>query len=735
MKRTVYVGLPCYNEEKDINKLLDRLLKIKTKVNNKYGYNFKIFCVNDGSSDNTKKIIEKRKVDKIKLINHKHNQGLGQAMKTILNEFNKVAKENDFLIVMDADNTHNPKYILDLIDKQKENNSDVVIASRYQLGAKITGLKKHRILISDMAKLWYTMMLKIPKVKDYTCGYRLYTYNIINNGLKKFGNNIITKTSFACMMELLYKLHLTGANMSEVPFSLEYEKKTGNSKMKIFKTTKDSLITTIKIKNENKSSDIIAYIIILLMTIGLLTVSCSTQKNVGLALDPATYLNVARNILKGKTLYVDIVDNKGPILYLINALFLKLGGNTGIIILEFLLIYISFLYLYKTLKLINSKKIQRITIIILMASFLTCFFMYGLSCEEYAICFSSIGLYECIKYYKNDYFTKKQCILLGILCALCFFIRQNLVNIFAGFAIGILIKLIIEKKYKELLKYIIYALTGFLIIVIPVLIYLLVNNCFKDYIELTFLLNLTIKKYGYLKSLLNIFVLMPFASYMIIAYFIVLTYKIFIKKEIKLLGIYITIIISILFNIISAAIYHHYLISFIPIILLSYNELFNYTYLKKYIVIIIIVFSIIFNIYVSRNNFNISQPNQLIIDYIKQNTNKNDKIAVIGFFDEIYYLTKRDSISRHTYILKNNAFSDKVQKKILKEYFNDIITKKPKIIVEDISTIDSGVKPYINLEKYNKFIEENYLYTATIYNKNIYELNNNNNLKINIINK
>ena len=723
MKRTVYVGLPCYNEEKDINKLLDRLLKIKTKVNNKYGYDFKIFCVNDGSSDNTKKIIEKRKVDKIKLINHKHNQGLGQAMKTILNEFNKVAKENDFLVVMDADNTHNPKYILDLIDKQKENNSDVVIASRYQKGAKITGLKKHRILISDMAKLWYTMMLKIPKVKDYTCGYRLYTYNIINNGLKKFGNNIITKTSFACMMELLYKLHLTGANMSEVPFSLEYEKKTGSSKMKIFKTTKDSLITTIKIKNENKSSDIIAYIIILLMTIGLLTVSCSTQKNVGLALDPATYLNVARNILKGKTLYVDIVDNKGPILYLINALFLKLGGKFGIVVLEFLLLFTSFLYLYKTLKLINNNKIQRIIIIILSYSFLACFYMYGLSCEEYALCFSSIGLYECMKYYKKDYFTKKQCLLLGILCALCFFIRQNLVNIFAGFAIGILIKLIIEKKYKELLKYIFYALLGFISVTIPVFAYLLIKNSFHEYIELTFILNMTLNKLGYGKALLTLFIIAPFAAYVIFAYFIILTKKIFFDKEIKELGIYITIIITIAFNIISTLIYLHYLVSFIPIILLSYNELFNNKYLKTYIILFIIFISILFNVLRAKELFYVPQPNQFIIEYIKDNTSKKDKIAVIGFFDEIYYLSERDSVSKHTYVLSNNAFKKENQQKILNEYFNDIMNRKPKIIVQDHNTMKNGVKPYIDLKEYNDFLEKNYVKISTMYEKDIYKLN------------
>ena len=71
-------------------------------------------------------------------------------------------------------------------------------------------------------------------------------------------------------------------------------------------------------------------------------------------------------------MYVDIVDNKGPILYLINALFMKLGNQTGIIILEFIILFISLLYLWKSIKLINNNnKYQRIILLLLIGSFLT----------------------------------------------------------------------------------------------------------------------------------------------------------------------------------------------------------------------------------------------------------------------------------------------------------------------------------------------------------------------------
>ena len=249
MEEIIYVGLPCYNEEKDIGQLIDRINILKIELKEKFNLSMKIICVNDGSNDKTESIIKNKNLSEIILINHIANKGLGQAMQTIITTFLDIGHTNDYLVVMDSDNSHNPNYIMDLLNEQKLKKCDIVIASRYQEGALIKGLKKYRELLSNMAKIWYTKMLNIPNVRDYTCGYRLYTYDIVFNTSKKFEENIITQSSFACMMEILYKMYLSGAKISEIPFSLEYNLKMGKSKMKILKTSFNSLITTIKIKN------------------------------------------------------------------------------------------------------------------------------------------------------------------------------------------------------------------------------------------------------------------------------------------------------------------------------------------------------------------------------------------------------------------------------------------------------------------------------------------------------
>lgn len=250
MKKKLFIGLPCYNEEKDIDILLNRILNEEDEIKKKFNIDMEIFCVNDGSKDNTQKIIKNRMKDGIKIVDHKVNMGLGEAMRTILKKFIKNGHKGDYLVVMDSDNTHNPDYIINMIEKAEKENKNIIIASRYQNGASITGLKKYRMLLSDCAKIWYSKMLKIPNVRDYTCGYRLYEYEIVLRTYEKYGESIITQTSFACMMEILYKMYLSGAVIGEIPFKLEYNLKEGTSKMKVIKTLVNSLITTVRIKKQ-----------------------------------------------------------------------------------------------------------------------------------------------------------------------------------------------------------------------------------------------------------------------------------------------------------------------------------------------------------------------------------------------------------------------------------------------------------------------------------------------------
>ncbi|MBS6396202.1 MAG: glycosyltransferase [Clostridiales bacterium] len=244
----LYAYLPCYNESGNIQALIEGWLNEKETLLNK-GFDLEIIPIDDKSTDNTLQIIQsmEKTYDTVRVIAHKTNQNLGGALFTAIRDFLHNAESDDLMCFMDGDNTHKPQFVHSMISKSKE-GAECVIASRYQPGATINGVPSNRLLLSDGAKLYYSMILRVPDVKDYTCGYRLYTYSILRRAYGKYKENLVTMHSFSCMMELLYKLHKSGCKFAEVPFTLYYDNKVGASKMRILRTVKDSLFVALDLR-------------------------------------------------------------------------------------------------------------------------------------------------------------------------------------------------------------------------------------------------------------------------------------------------------------------------------------------------------------------------------------------------------------------------------------------------------------------------------------------------------
>lgn len=244
----LYVYLPCYNESGNIEALIQEWLSEKEPLKDN-GFILEVIPIDDKSTDNTLQIIRRLETNhpEVRVIAHETNQNLGGALFSAVHDFLESGNKRSLMCFMDGDNTHKPCFIHSMIEKLK-GGADCVIASRYQPGAKINGVPSNRLALSDGAKLYYSFMLRIPNVKDYTCGYRLYTYSILKKAYKKYQHNLITMHSFSCMMELLYKLYKAGGTFAEVPFTLYYDDKVGNSKMHIFKTVKDSLLVALQLR-------------------------------------------------------------------------------------------------------------------------------------------------------------------------------------------------------------------------------------------------------------------------------------------------------------------------------------------------------------------------------------------------------------------------------------------------------------------------------------------------------
>jgi len=356
--KTLFAILPCYNEAENIGKLIDEWNKQRDRLK-KQKYDLKIIGIDDCSTDDTQKQIlsKKNEFDNVDIIIHEENKGLSGGLNSAIHYFNKKGNDGDLLVLMDGDNTHNPKYVHGMLGLLKD-EKNCIIASRYRKGANIVGLAKSREMMSEFAKVYYKVTLNIPNVRDYTCGYRMYTYNLIDNLLKKFGDNPIKEKSFACMMELLYKVYLSGGKFDEVGFELRYDNKCGESKMNVLKTVRRSLTTAIKLKLKYNVSSIITAVALILFTILLsLGTNYSPMRNQFLAHDCSIFSYVAYAMQKGRVLYSGVWENKGPLLYFIYYFGLSMHKTFGIYLLELISILISVLFSYKTIKIITDKTI------------------------------------------------------------------------------------------------------------------------------------------------------------------------------------------------------------------------------------------------------------------------------------------------------------------------------------------------------------------------------------------
>jgi dolichol-phosphate mannosyltransferase len=159
------------------------------------------------------------------------------------------------IVIMDADDTHDPVYVPQMI--QRIQDLDVVIASRYSPGGGQPGLSLSRKIASDGANTILRGLFPIKGVREYTNSFRLYRAEVIRNAIQIYRDRFVESNGFTCMAEILIKLHRSGARISEIPFILDYSRKKGKSKLPILKTIMQyiALISKMMIKRCGKSEN------------------------------------------------------------------------------------------------------------------------------------------------------------------------------------------------------------------------------------------------------------------------------------------------------------------------------------------------------------------------------------------------------------------------------------------------------------------------------------------------
>lgn len=233
----IRIVLPAYNEEDSLPPLLKRI----NDAYNVYKWDASVLVVNDGSKDRTLEVARNFKSDiPIHVLDLQPNGGLANAINRGIREAVKDLTDQDVIVTLDADDSQNP-FLIQRMAQQFLEGSDLVIASRYQPGARIRGLKKSREFFSWAAGLLFRLFVGFEGVKDYTCGFRAYRVTMINKTLALYGDKFITQKGFGCMVEILIKIGGQSAIIHEVPMILRYDLKQGESKMNVGKTMNQTL--------------------------------------------------------------------------------------------------------------------------------------------------------------------------------------------------------------------------------------------------------------------------------------------------------------------------------------------------------------------------------------------------------------------------------------------------------------------------------------------------------------
>ena len=213
--RTLII-IPTYNEKENIPPLTEAVLKATPS-------DVEILIVDDGSPDGTGQIADQisAKESRVHVLHREKKMGLGTAY---VNGFKwGMEKGYDLFIEMDADFSHDPKYLPVMLDTLKSH--DVAIGSRYVRGGGTVNWGIGRKILSRGGSL-YSRLILGANIRDFTGGFNGWRRNV----LEGVHYPSLRSDGYSFQIELKYRAYLKGFKIQEFPI-IFVDRKVGASKM------------------------------------------------------------------------------------------------------------------------------------------------------------------------------------------------------------------------------------------------------------------------------------------------------------------------------------------------------------------------------------------------------------------------------------------------------------------------------------------------------------------------
>jgi dolichol-phosphate mannosyltransferase len=243
-KSTLAILVPTYNEIENIALLLRAIAQVQFLHQN---WNFHIYVLDDSSPDGTGVHVEQLAIElnksgyKVQLLTRLKKEGLGKAY---IFGFNYALNDHlvrpDFVMQMDADLSHDPKYLNNFIEAF-EADAQVVLGARYIPGGSCPDWSWYRKFLSSAGN-YYARMVLGSRVHDYTGGFNAYSIGL----LRAIELNQLDSAGYGFQIDLKFQMLKLHPRIVEVPIQF-IDRQHGQSKMPL-NTVFQNFLLVLKIK-------------------------------------------------------------------------------------------------------------------------------------------------------------------------------------------------------------------------------------------------------------------------------------------------------------------------------------------------------------------------------------------------------------------------------------------------------------------------------------------------------
>lgn len=214
----ILVVTPTYNERENLPTLVRQVLDL--------GPSYSMLVVDDASPDGTGQVADGLAAEfpgRVHVMHRTGKRGLGRSYVDALSQ--AVTMNVDIVCQMDADFSHDPRYLPQLVEGVTGGGFDLVIGSRYLHGVSVVNWPLRRLILSTFANRYVRAITGLP-ARDCTSGYRCWR----RDALAKLPLRQFVSDGYAFIVEMLFEAMGAGCRIGEVPI-IYVERREGQSKM------------------------------------------------------------------------------------------------------------------------------------------------------------------------------------------------------------------------------------------------------------------------------------------------------------------------------------------------------------------------------------------------------------------------------------------------------------------------------------------------------------------------